>query len=171
MFITSSSAAFWTGSNRLRQHVTRIRARRFVAHRSECVSSSERDLGISVPPRRRYPLISAQAGVSELVLLFSNAHCWMAASIIRRLLMQVFFGAVSVLPEKFGMAIAVSNARQTNTIKKVSSGRNLPMWILTPPPLLCCLAKTHDKTVIHHSGKIHAKLLQSNPLKRRFNQL
>ena len=33
--------------------------------------------------------MSVQVGVSELVLLFSNAHCCMAASIIQRLLMQV----------------------------------------------------------------------------------
>src|ERR1700744_3788551 len=71
---------------------------------------------VPVPPRPKYVVNELRVTVSVLFLPFSNAHCWIAPSIKRRLLMQVFLRAVSRALMKFGIAIAAKRPMIATTI-------------------------------------------------------
>src|SRR2546430_542957 len=60
--------------------------------------------------------MSVKATVSPEFFLFSNAHCWTAPSIWRRLLMQAFCCEVVRARTKLGIAIAARRPMMATTI-------------------------------------------------------
>src|ERR1043165_335093 len=64
----------------------------------------------------RYSFTSSEVGASVSVFLFSNAHCCLAPSIWRRLLIQAFCWAVLRARTKFGIAIAANRPIMATTI-------------------------------------------------------
>src|SRR5262249_16434520 len=60
--------------------------------------------------------MSVNFGLEAEPCLFSSAHCWIAPSIWRRLLMQAFFCAVVLALMKLGIAIAAKRPIIATTI-------------------------------------------------------
>src|SRR6202040_4485 len=75
-----------------------------------------------------YLFKSCAVGTLLVVLLFSNAHSFLAASICRRLLIQAFICAVSRALTKLGMAIAIIIG-----IKIIAHA--IPRYPVTKPPI------------------------------------
>src|SRR5205085_8721951 len=64
----------------------------------------------------RYELMSLKATASLAAFFCSNAHCWIAPSIWRRLLMQAFIWAVVRALMKLGIAMAANRPIMATTI-------------------------------------------------------
>src|SRR6266571_1283287 len=90
--------------------------------------------------------MSLYATVAAASFLFSSAHCWIAPSICRKLLMQAFFCEVVRARMKLGMAIAANRPIMATTIM-ISTNvkpdlREVLIFILCIVFLLCGVNET-----------------------------
>src|SRR6266508_1997961 len=84
----------------------------------------------ALPDRPRYGSISDFAGAALVACRVSNAHCCLALSIWRRLLMQAFCCAVVRALTKLGIAIAANRPMMATTIMISTSVKPDLMFLL-----------------------------------------
>src|SRR2546425_10129753 len=101
--------------------------------------------------------------------LFSNAHCWIAPSICRRLLMQAFFCAVVLALMKLGIAMAANRPIMATTIM-ISTNVKPPLRdVLVFIFCLSLLRREHsNKRVIIITDSVHVFLVANRS--RDFNR-
>src|SRR5882724_3778415 len=104
--------------------------------------------------------MSVKATVAAASFLFSSAHCWIAPSTWRRLLMHAFFCAVVRALMKLGMAIAASRPIMATTIIISTSVKPLLRDVLIFIFVFLWLRREHsNKLIIIITFSVHVLLV------------